>query len=278
MRKGAKDAGWGQPVGDRSAAPTSEVARALRAFDDSQLAGRARTTLAGADAGVLLTGDGRGKILRPISVQVIDDNGDAQIRCASGSAVAQAASAHRPAILVLAPNPTFGVRLTLSGRLGPIDETNGRVVGGLCGSCRANRRRSGAADNVVALRVVHVGAACPRDQSDSVLGEERTVPTDVYAAAEPDLFAANIPRIVRHINEHHGEKVRRLAAHTVGVPRSQLAAACLTDLTAEQANLCWLDESGAHPAVLPFPRPAPTLEELAAALRACVTAANANED
>ena len=103
------------------------------------------------------------------------------------------------------------------------------------------------------------------------------MPTDVYAAAEPDLFAANIPRIVRHINEQHGEKVRRLAAHTVGVPLSQLAAACLTDLTAQQANLCWLDESGAHRAVLPFPRPAPTLEELAAALRACVTAANVNE-
>jgi hypothetical protein len=246
-------------------------------LNDCQLARRARTTLAGADTGVLLTGDDRGKIVKPISVRVTDDNGNALIQCAIGSAVAQAASAHRVAILVLAPNPSFGVRLTLSGRLSPPDGTNGRAVGGRCASCRANRSAATAPDIVVAFRVDHVGAACPREHPGSAQNEERTVPIAVYADAEPDLFAANIPRVVRHINEHHGEQIRRLAAHTVGVPRSQLAAACLTDLTAEQATLCWLDESGAHPAVVPFARPAPTLEELAAALRACVAAANDNQ-
>lgn len=263
-------------MSNRSAEQSTRVSDVM--FNDHQLARRARTTLAGADAGVLLlTGDERSKIVRPISVRLIDDDGDALIRCASGSEVAQAASAHRPAILVLAPNPSFGVRLTLSGRLGPTDGTKGRVVGGRCASCRANRSVSGTPDIVVALRVDHVGAGCPRERPDSVPSETRTVPTAVYADAEPDLFAANIPRIVHHINENHAEQMRRLAAHTVGVPRRQLAAACLTDLTAEQASLCWLDESGAHPAVLPFARPAPTLEELAAALRACVAAANVHE-
>jgi hypothetical protein len=247
-------------------------------FNDHQLARRARTTLAGADAGVvLLSGDDRGEMGKPISVRLINDNGDALIRCASGSAVAQAARAHRPAILMLAPNLSFGVRLRLSGRLGPTDGTNGRLVGGRCPSCRANSSVPGAPDIVVALKVEHVGVACPREGPVSFTSEERTVPMAVYADAEPDLFAANIPRIVRYINAHQGEQIRMLAAHTVGVPRSQLAAACLTDLTAEQANLCWLDKSGAHQAVLPFARPAHTLEELAAALRACVTAANVNQ-
>jgi len=246
-------------------------------FNDHQLARRARTTLAGADAGVLLAGDDRGRRDKPIPVRLIDDNGDALIRCAPGSVVAQAARAHRPAILVLAPNPSFGVRLRLSGRLVPTDGTNGRVVSGRCPSCRANGSVPGAPDIVVALKVEHVGVACPRERPDSLTRQERTVPTAVYADAEPDLFAANIPRIVRYVNEHQGEQIRRLAAYAVGVPRSQVAAACLTDLTAGQANLCWLDEFGAHPAVLPFARPAHTLEGLAAALRACVTAASVNE-
>lgn len=246
-------------------------------FSDHQLARRARTTIAGADAGVVLAADERGRMVKPISVRLTDDSGDALIWCASGSAVAQAARAQRPAILVLAPSPSFGVRLRLSGRLSPTDVTSGRVVGDRCPSGRANGSVPGAADIVVALTVEHVGVACPRERSDCLASEERTVPTAVYADAEPDLFAANIPRIVRYINEHQGEQIRRLAAYAVGVPRSQLAGACLTNLTAEQASLCWLDMSGAHPAVLPFARPAHTLEELAAALRACVTAANVNE-
>jgi hypothetical protein len=262
------------PVSNRSAAHGMRVSDVM--VDDHELARRARTTLAGADAGLLLTSDDQGKNLTPISVRVIDDNGKALIRCPSGSAVAQAASAGRPAILVLAPNPSFGVRLTLSGRLGLIEGTNGRAVGGLCAACRAGRIASGTADIVVGLRVVHVGAACPRERP-GVLSEARTVPNGVYADAEPDLFAAGIPRLVHHINEHHGELVRRLAAHTVGVPRSQLAAASVTDLTAGQASLCWLDESGAHQAVLPFAQLAPTLKQLAATWRACLTAANVNE-
>lgn len=257
------------------------AAQGTRASDvmvnDVLVARRARTTLAGADTGVLLTEDDRGGIVTPISVRVIDDHGNALIRCTSGDAVALAANAHRVAVLVLEPNPNFGVRLTVSGRLSTPNGTNGRVVGGLCDSCRANRALSGAPDMVVALSVHHVSASCPHGSPDSAPNQERTVPIDIYAEAEPDLFAANIPRVVQHINTHHGEQIRRLAAHTVGVPPSELVAASLTGLTAEQASLCWLDAYGAHPAVLPFARPAPTLEELAATLRACVSAAISNE-
>jgi len=110
---------------------------------------------------------------------------------------------------------------------------------------------------VVALRVDHVIAGCPDERTVRAPGEGREVPIVVYAAAEPDLFAANIPRVVQHINKHHPDQMRRLAAHTMGVPRSQLAAACLTNLTAEGATLCWIDEYGAHPAVLPFPQAHP---------------------
>jgi hypothetical protein len=256
-------------VSNRSAQPGTRPSDA--AFDDHQLARRARTTLAGADLGVLLTGDDRGKILRPISVRLMDDNGAALIRCAQGSAVAQAASDHRLAILVLAPNPSFGVRLTLRGRLCP---AGGRGSGVGSALCNARHTASADPDIFVALHVDHVDVGCPRELPDGVPSGQRTVPTALYADAAPDLFAANIPRLVQHVNEHHSEPMRRLAAHTVGVPPSRLAAACLTELTAERASLCWLDEHGAHPAVLPFARPARTLQELAATLRACVTAAD----
>jgi hypothetical protein len=222
-------------------------------FDDRQLARRARTTLAGANAGVLVTGDDRCRIVTALAAGVRDDDGEALIRCNRENALVPAARTRRLASLVLAPNPTFGVRLTLSRRLGLADGTAERTAGHGDALCRANRSVSGTTDIVVALRVDHVSAGCPRDHPLNVLVEERAVPIDL------------------------DEQLRWLAAQAIGVPRSRVAAACLTALTAERATLCWVDQSGAHPATLPFARPARTLEDLAATLRACETAATANE-
>jgi hypothetical protein len=256
------------PINDQSFASHLNIARDIT-FDNRQLARRARTTLAGADVGLLLTGDAGGRIGKAIAVRVFDDDGEALIQCDRDSAIAQAARARRLASLVLAPNPAFGVKLTLSGRLNTNDRPDQQL------SHSAARVMSGGTDIVVALRVDQVSAACPHTHPQGAPSEEREVPIAIYADAEPDLFAANIPRVIRHVNSEHAEQVRWLAAHATGVPISRLAAACLTTLTANGATLCWIDESGAHPATLRFDRPARTLEELAATLRSGVAAATA---
>jgi hypothetical protein len=256
------------PINDQTFASPLNIARDI-SFDDRQLARRARTTLAGADVGLLLTGDAGGSIGKAIAVRVFDDDGEALILCGRDSTVAQAARTRRLASLVLAPNPTFGVRLTLSGRL----NISGRAD--QPASHRTTRVVSGGTDIVVALRVDQVSAACPHTHPQSAPSEEREVPIGLYADAEPDLFAANIPRVIRHVNSEHAEQVRWLAAHATGVPIGRLAAACLTTLTANGATLCWIDKYGAHPATLRFSRPARTLEELATTLRSGVAAAAA---
>ena len=229
-------------------------------FDDQQLARRARTTLAGADAGLLLTGDRPGLPRLAVPVRVFDDGGEALIRCERTSAVARAARARRLAALVLAPKPTFGVRLTLSGRLSLAERT-----GELAASC--------AAEVLIALSVDAVRVGCRHGHPASPAGEGRVRPVPLYAMAEPDVLAANIPRVVRLLNQEHAEELRWLAGYATGVPSHRLAAATLTGLSAQAAALCWIDQRGAHHTELPFARPARTLEELAATLRACVGAA-----
>jgi len=249
-------------VNSRSALPPPTKANEL-ILDEQQLARRARTTLAGADAGLLLTGDRPGRPRLAVPVRVFDDGGEALIRCEQSSAVAYAARARRLAALVLAPNPIFGVRLTLSGRLSPAERTGVRAADVV------------VADVVIALSVDAVRVGCPHGHWGRPTAEGRSVPISLYAMAEPDILAANIPRVIRLVNHEHAEQVRWLAAHATGVPLHRLAAATLTGLSAHGAVLCWIDERGAHHAELPFARPAHTLEDLAATLRACVSAARA---
>jgi Protein of unknown function (DUF2470) len=257
---------------DRLATTPPTTARGVM-FDDRQLARRARTTLAGADSGQLLTVGDRGLADTRFAVRVCDDDGEVLIRCEPEGAVTRAARARRLASLVLAPNPTFGVGLTLSGRLSLTDGPGiAPLRRGHC-ACRAKEMASGSTDVVVALRGDHVSAACPRDHPRGLSIAQRSVPISLYADAEPDMFAATLPRMIEHLNENHAEQVRRLAAHMTAMPSSRLIAASLTALSAERATVCWVDGSGAHPATLQFARPAHSLEELAATLRECVLAA-----
>jgi hypothetical protein len=235
-------------------------------FDDHQLARRARTTLAGADTGMLLTADHRGRATLTVPVRVFDDGGGALIPCDRDSALAGAAHAQRLASLMLAPNPTFGVRLTLSGRLTPINV-------GTDADADADADRTATRDMLVALRVEQIQAGCPHGQLGLRRAEQRQVPIAIYALAEPDALAANIPRLIAHLNSEHPEQVRWLAVYATGLPLARLVGATLTALTADQAVLCWVDESGAHPAILPFAQPAQGLSDLAATLRGCAEAA-----
>jgi hypothetical protein len=239
-------------------------------FDEHQLARRARTTLAGADAGLLVTGDAWGRTDHVTVVQIVDDDGEPLIACDADGIVAHAAATRRLANLSLEPNPTFGVQLTLSGRLSTVNKPDLAPLG-----CSA--RGGVGATAFIALRIDRVSAACPHDRPRRTPDDRRDVPIALYANAEPDLFAANLPRVVRHLNERQAEQIRLLAAHAIGRPRAHLAAASVMSLTAEGAQLCWIDDSGAHRTTPNFPRPAPTLDALAGTLRACVNDAMENE-
>ncbi|HEX4017735.1 MAG TPA: DUF2470 domain-containing protein [Frankiaceae bacterium] len=217
-------------------------------FDDAVLARRARTTLAGADAGLLATGvpGARGTSARLVGVH--DDDGEPVLRCDTADPISQAAARRQLATLRLAPNPTFGVWLALHGRLHPV---------------RTERQRF-----LARLSVTRVGVGCPHrdEQPEAQQRPFQLLALEKYALARPDLLAAHAPRLARHLNERHHEQLRRLAVAVSGVPAERVAAACLTGLTAEAARLCCIDDNGARYLTLPFPAPAATPAQLSAAL------------
>jgi hypothetical protein len=256
----------------QSAASNRRVAADVM-HDDDQLARRARTTLAGADVGLLLTGDGQGRMNLSVPVRIFDDGGEALIQCGSTSAIARAARLHRLASLTLAPNPTFGVRLTLSGRLSGTDGRRQRPSS--VHPTVLDRAKSSTPDSdiLVALRVDEVSAGCPHGHPGTPIAGEHRLPIAVYALAKPDEVAANTPRIISHLNVERAAQVRLLAAHATGVPLRRIAAATVTALTTKRAEFSWIDETGVHPAILPFECDARTLVDLAGTLRRCVATA-----
>ncbi|HSY14831.1 MAG TPA: DUF2470 domain-containing protein [Jatrophihabitantaceae bacterium] len=236
-------------------------------FDDLELARRARTTLAGAEVGLLTTGDDQAGHAHQALVRVVDEDGEALIYCEPGSHVARAARARRLASLDLTPNPTFGVRLTLSGRLcRPASD-------GVSDAAAAGTQPAGPGDlTVVVLRVDQVRAGCPQALPAGPLVADHPVPLDLYALARPDLLAAALPRVVRHLNDSHGEQLRRLAAYAAGTSLNRIAAASLDSLTATAATLWRIEADGSHLTRLSFTHPARTVEELATMLRYYVAA------
>jgi hypothetical protein len=128
-------------------------------------------------------------------------------------------------------------------------------------------------DIVVALRVHEVSAGCPHGHLGTAIAGERRLPIEVYALAKPDEVAANTPRIISHLNVEHAGQVRLLVAHATGVPLRRIAAATVTALTTKRAEFSWIDETGVHPAVLPFECDARTLVDLAGTLRSYVATA-----
>jgi hypothetical protein len=212
-------------------------------FDQAELACRARTTLAGADCGVLVVAGGRSAGYHERRVAVADDGGEPVLEVGNGES-APSAGAH--AALMLAPNEHFGVGLTLIGRLAI------RPV------------RPELAEAQVALTVERVLVSCPQPGSHY---PHREISLDAYAGAEPDPIAANGWRIARHLTESHQQQVRGLAAHCLHRPIDEILAAQLSGLTARRLELWSVDESGAHHNTLNFEHAAGDLTELAFMVR-----------
>jgi hypothetical protein len=102
------------------------------------------------------------------------------------------------------------------------------------------------------------------------LGERRDVPLSVYALAEPDLLAANGPRVLAHLNAHHSVQLRRLAARLSGRGPGCVAAATLGSVDRAGAVLRWIDTDGAQLAAVTFDREAATVPDLVDALQRAI--------
>lgn len=241
-------------------------------FDEDELARRARTTLAAADDGILVIAHGLAPLYRECPVSVRDDDGEALLGSPAASPVAEAARQRCHAALMLRPVDQHGVGLTLIGRISPV-----RVAES------GDLEPDGQGQVSIALTVERVLASCPRSElsgsklgeSKSKLGESkktgspqrREISLSSYATAEPDPIGANAHRVARHLTLDHQDQVRALAAHCVGRPVSQIIAAQISQLSRQHVRLWWMDEAGAHPAEVSFPRSAESLTELGELIR-----------
>lgn len=231
-------------------------------LDEQHLAAQARTTLAAADTAVVRLGPGRAGSATGYRVRVRDDDGEPRLSCRRDGAVHRAARERRVAGLLLAPHAAAAAAVRLAGRL--VADSAAAAAG------------EPAASAQVSLRVEHVVIGCPhpgagRRELRGVLREgarEREIALERYALAQPDQLAAQLPRVLRHVNDHHGEQVHRLAAATAGRPPDAVLAASLAELSPAGVEINWIDEAGGHDHPIRFGTAAHTVDELVCALRA----------
>ena len=223
---------------------------------DSDLARHARTVVSAADSGVVDFGMPGTSLVRPQRVLVHDHEGEARIGCEPGGPVDRAATARQWAMLRIEPPAAGAVRLRLIGRLMP------EVEVGI-------DRQQPPGDGVLAsvwLSVYRVEVFCPQ-LPGTQQRQGRSVPLEVYAAAQPDPFLVGAHRLLRHANRHHGLQLRRVAAQFAGVPLADLAAATIGRLDHLGLSLTWIGTAGAHELTVDFPRPADSVSDLIATLR-----------
>lgn len=224
-------------------------------FDETELARRARTTLAGCDEGVLVIATGLVPLYRECVVAVRDDEGEALLSSTGGQPVAAAAQLRAHAALMLSPNGSYGVGLTLMGRIVP-SKTGHRGIAGIDDPNRVS----------IALTVERVLVSCP--QLNTTAPQHRQeLPLDIYAIAEPDVVAANGWRVARHLTRDHQRQVRMLVAHRRGRPATEIIAAQVSELSRWEMQLWWVDESGAHQDRVRFAHPATNLADLGVLVR-----------
>lgn len=234
-------------------------------FDDDELARRARTTMAGADVGVLLVADGGPAICSETVVSVHDDEGEAVMGVPLDTAWLGSITSARAqwGSLVLKPAQHHGVALTLSGRLHRVDQDAAQATSGSISDAKV-----GSIGSVpVAIRVEKVWALCPGLAASAAVTNAREIPLMRYASAEPDLFAANSRRVMNHLNRCHGEQLRVWVAAHAATTLDEVAGAAITDLTREGLDICRVDSAGAHHTHISFGSPVQTLDQFAHLLR-----------
>lgn len=225
-------------------------------IDDDEIARRARTTTAGADIGLLTVVTDTAELAMQCLVSVVDDGGEPLLLVPFQSQLWEnASSGGQWASLLLKPNESYGVGLNLGGRLHPVTQPD---------------RCPPAGHAFLALRVERILASCP-----NVAGAHGHLPVSVlrYATAEPDLFAANLPRVIRHINSCHREQLRNWAARHCELAVSEIAGATLGTVHAEGAVIWVVTGDGARTHEVTFGKRAETIDAIRVAMTTLLGAA-----
>lgn len=194
---------------------------------------------------------------QPLEMQ--DHGGRPVFVCSPGSALAQAATEQRGALLTLDSGlgrPYSAERdatLTLSGRL--------EVVGtDLCPCCDEVRQRVAIALDFAVLTRTSLPADTPE-------GIRVRVPLAAFTSAEHDLNRGLLQRSAEHANLSHQDELRRAVATRTDTRLGDVVGVHLTDLTPDHVVLQWVDTTGSHEATLSFPRTALSAYELGEMLR-----------
>lgn len=181
---------------------------------------------------------------------VEDRDGTPTFLCLPGGTLATAAQQSRRALLSL----TSGLRpvagwelLTVAGAL--------RTVGSeACTCCRDQRER-------VVLDVTFA-VLSRADGSDRC-----RVDLDEFRSPAHRLNRGYLQRSVEHAEDHHQDELRRAVAALTATRPGEVLGVRLSALSAEGAEITWVDRDGAHRRRLPFPRAARSAEELGRLLR-----------
>jgi Protein of unknown function (DUF2470) len=244
---------------NRGSAAVLEPPWARLLLDEDRLAQRARTSVAAAEAGRLVLGPLAAAHSCSYRVGVFDDDGEPRLVCRRGAVVDRAATQGRLVTLALDPTAPGELRLRLTGRLTAVNED--AVAAG------RTQHRPTAHAAVVWLRVERVTVRCPHPTVGRDALRERELSLASYALAEADEFAARLPRLIGHVNRHHPDRMREVAAHHSEVPATRILAAALTGLDAHGARVTWIGTGGAQDVVIRFAEPVDTVEQLALAVR-----------
>jgi hypothetical protein len=229
--------------------------------DAHDVAAAARSILA-CPASVNLVVDGVPELLDGRDdVGMQDTHGTPTFLCPVGSPLAEAAGAHRSALITVESGlglPGAAERrdtLTLAGRLEVRDRQQ-------CDCC-AEVRDLVALDLNFVLLARYPATPRPGGRPET----QHRVPLDQFRSPAHDLNRGYLQRSVEHATNCHQDELRRAVSTTADTPMVEVVGVTLTNLTAGGVEIRWVDLTGAHRSVVTFPRPAGTMAELGDLLR-----------
>lgn len=221
-----------------------------RATTDLSVAATARSILA-CPAAADLAVDGLSHPLEDDQRLALDDrDGTPSFLCLPGGVLAAAAAEQRRVLLSvssgLRPAAEWDL-LTLAGGLRLVSSES-------CDCCREPRERV-VVD--VTFAVLSRGDGSDRFRVD----------LDEFRAPEHRLNRGYLQRSAQHAEDHHQDELRRAVAALTSTRPGDVLGVRLSSLSADGAEVTWVDRDGAHQRRLPFPHAARSTEELGRLLR-----------
>jgi hypothetical protein len=220
----------------------------------SELAGlarRARSAVALADQATLVIQRLGPVVASPRTALLHERDGHPRLTCEPGSEITAAAAEGRSALLrvPMDSGTADAATVVLLGRLARIgvEQVDDDAV------------------DVVALILCSV--VLEREHACSRPNSRVKIPLELYTQCEQEPVARYARRVLEHTNAAHEEALRRFVALRHGRNADEVAGARLTELTAESAEVWWVDADGAHSTCVRFARPAGDALELAELLR-----------